>query len=579
MKSKRILALAVALAACCLATAATAQSIGYLDSSAFDYKYEMNVDPVDATQIDLDSNTWSDFIGWQTPAIVAGTTPTDGSYLELTPQEGTTKGDAIASDLFAFGTEGTTGTGTIGDGIWQNSGITDELGYTVEMSVKIGEPFDETMLGSGSLTASVLNGPGAWVSYGQDGLYWGGQVTSPQIDATSNADDAYHTIRIIKEPELNKFWVYRDGVCVTETALFGGGEPRGMLTAGCMSGVTIGTSNVDYIRFMSGAYVEEGAELPPEPPARPEGTTLFLDTFDTTANPAGINDELGSPRQSGSAVPAEGIGYTSRDDMGLSIADNEMLCEVTTPAYQTAWLDNSFTDLAGGKYGVSAKMNFADGQNASSWDAIILNEAKNSDVVAGYDLIFLARESGWWRVYADGSEIAGDDGLTLIGASEYDVYMSIDESGETDTYSIWVGDNQLVKDGTFTVDAGATGDRYFGLQYYGYSAGTVSMFDDLTIESLDDTPVRTPGDANEDGYVDVTDLGILATNYGAGSGFAWGDGDFTDDGIVDVSDLGILATNYGTVPPAQAVPEPSMLVSLLALALAGFITRGRRRNR
>ncbi len=87
---------------------------------------------------------------------------------------------------------------------------------------------------------------------------------------------------------------------------------------------------------------------------------------------------------------------------------------------------------------------------------------------------------------------------------------------------------------------------------------------------------RIPGDANLDGTVDVSDLGILATNYGATSGKTWEDGDFTGDGKVNVSDLGILATNYGTGTAAQSVPEPSLLFGLLGLCLAGSLTPVRR---
>jgi uncharacterized protein (DUF2141 family) len=57
---------------------------------------------------------------------------------------------------------------------------------------------------------------------------------------------------------------------------------------------------------------------------------------------------------------------------------------------------------------------------------------------------------------------------------------------------------------------------------------------------------RIPGDANGDGEVDVSDLGILAANYGLTAGADWSMGDFNTDGTVDVSDLGILAANYGT---------------------------------
>ena len=71
------------------------------------------------------------------------------------------------------------------------------------------------------------------------------------------------------------------------------------------------------------------------------------------------------------------------------------------------------------------------------------------------------------------------------------------------------------------------------------------------------------GDANGDGKVDVSDLGVLATHYGAISGATWADADFNRDDKVDVSDLGILATAYGDTSYAT-VPEPTTL-SLLCL--------------
>ena len=59
------------------------------------------------------------------------------------------------------------------------------------------------------------------------------------------------------------------------------------------------------------------------------------------------------------------------------------------------------------------------------------------------------------------------------------------------------------------------------------------------------------GDANHDAVVDVTDLGILATNWQGTGDFLHGD--FNYDGTIDVSDLGILATNWQqSLPPAAA---------------------------
>ena len=104
-----------------------------------------------------------------------------------------------------------------------------------------------------------------------------------------------------------------------------------------------------------------------------------------------------------------------------------------------------------------------------------------------------------------------------------------------------------------------------------WGAGTFDEFRmGATLEDV--TPISatdvTPGDANEDGSVDVSDLGILATNYGTTTGMGWGQGDFNEDGAVDVSDLGVLATNYGTSTAAtSAVPEPSVLMLLAGIVL------------
>jgi uncharacterized protein (DUF2141 family) len=82
-----------------------------------------------------------------------------------------------------------------------------------------------------------------------------------------------------------------------------------------------------------------------------------------------------------------------------------------------------------------------------------------------------------------------------------------------------------------------------------------------------------PGDANGDGNVDVSDLGILAANYGLTAGAAWSDGDFNADGAVVVGDLGILAANYGITDEAAAGVETST-ASGLGCPLVGLILLG-----
>ncbi len=54
-----------------------------------------------------------------------------------------------------------------------------------------------------------------------------------------------------------------------------------------------------------------------------------------------------------------------------------------------------------------------------------------------------------------------------------------------------------------------------------------------------------PGDADEDGDVDLTDLGSLLSNYGVLSGATRAQGDLDGDGDVDLSDLGELLAAFG----------------------------------
>lgn len=64
-----------------------------------------------------------------------------------------------------------------------------------------------------------------------------------------------------------------------------------------------------------------------------------------------------------------------------------------------------------------------------------------------------------------------------------------------------------------------------------------------------------PGDANLDGFVDVTDFNIWNTSNFTETP-AWCSGDFTADGFVDVSDFNVWNINNFTSSDATLVPEP-----------------------
>ena len=73
-----------------------------------------------------------------------------------------------------------------------------------------------------------------------------------------------------------------------------------------------------------------------------------------------------------------------------------------------------------------------------------------------------------------------------------------------------------------------------------------TFMQDYTLAWRVDTVVPLIGDVDLDGGVGVTDLAILASNWGAiGADWFWGD--LSGDGIVDVTDVGILGANWGNI--------------------------------
>jgi hypothetical protein len=84
--------------------------------------------------------------------------------------------------------------------------------------------------------------------------------------------------------------------------------------------------------------------------------------------------------------------------------------------------------------------------------------------------------------------------------------------------------------------------------------------------------VLTPGDANRDQSVDLSDFGLLKANFGGAGG--WSGGDFDGNGAVDLSDFGLLKANFGAAPGA-AVPEPAgwLLAAIAALCCRPVLRR------
>ena len=77
--------------------------------------------------------------------------------------------------------------------------------------------------------------------------------------------------------------------------------------------------------------------------------------------------------------------------------------------------------------------------------------------------------------------------------------------------------------------------------------------------SISRASVPQPGDANEDGLVDLKDATIVNANFGQNPR-VWGQGDFNSDTAVDLQDWGLLKTNFGLVSgqPGSGTPDTSL---------------------
>jgi hypothetical protein len=121
--------------------------------------------------------------------------------------------------------------------------------------------------------------------------------------------------------------------------------------------------------------------------------------------------------------------------------------------------------------------------------------------------------------------------------------LGIGDPGDPNTASVidncflWLTAPIVGSGSTLTVTFAATQD----------SVQEVFVFDDLRI-CASVSPCAVPGgdaDVNDDGVVNITDLGALLANFGAGPGATHGQGDSNNDGFVNITDLGNVLSLFG----------------------------------
>ena len=303
--AKTITRTAAILASASLALTATAD-LPRLDSSQFDYKYDMIVLP---SAQNLDGDGAVDF------------TLSDSSKFSL--GGGVNYGSMVidASSASAYIMSGAEA-GTAG-GAWRNSGISAATGYTVEVRLKITAVSGSA--GAIVINASVDDTNNAWLKFWNGSIWWGeSQICS--VDAT-----AYHTYRIVREAGSSTHSVYMDGVLVASGK--GSGlyyaSPLKRLLIGSPSDPYRGKAQMAFIRFQRGGYA------PPVPgdKAVKKWSGEFPVQYEMTANDTRFvaANAIGHP-----TLSPTGTDWTGSVADDVSITQNGVL-SVNPPQGKTAY--------------------------------------------------------------------------------------------------------------------------------------------------------------------------------------------------------------------------------------------------
>ena len=165
------------------------------------------------------------------------------------------------------------------------------------------------------------------------------------------------------------------------------------------------------------------------------------------------------------------------------------------------------------------------------------------------------------------------DGQNAAGTLDYSL------SGAAKSFSLALNSHDKDVKGTLTVDLSNMPEAPITVKLNGQVIDTLTDTDTFEYDTFGHNDLleliaQIPGDANNDGHVDGSDVTILAGNWQVTSGATWEMGDFNNDGRVDGSDVTILAGNwqYGASTTATAVPEPSTFVLLTLGTIALMVS-------
>ena len=307
----------------------------------------------------------------------------------------------------------------------------------------------------------------------------------------------------------------------------------------------------------------------------PDGGALEPDTVLTPVTDVGVTNGSGALRVE---VP-NGVGVfwgPMTGNVGAALAAG-----ATTLSFDLTLIN---VELNGGSFGGGEDNSFNGYAQSNELAVVVATNAPGNFIQRNFtsgNATDTSGQAGQWRGVDGARTITWD--LTTFTAGGMSVADYMAANNATDAY-IW-----------FPTQAQDSNGHVGPARFYFDNVKLLGPGQTETLIGDFETPTEPwrVADANDDGKVDVADLGILATNYNEMPPDPEGrmGGDFNNDGVVNVADLGILATHYGQPRPAAlafeqaaasfnnlpAVPEPASL-AVLGIGALGLTARWRQRR-